>query len=70
MGCLLYAIVATSVVAFCLLLAAMGHNECSYDPASPGCEWEGVRRFLLFPGSLIAAIIGAVLLARRFMRDS
>jgi len=68
-GCLVYAIVAILVVGFCLLLAAMGHNECSYEPELPGCEWDGVRRFLLFPGSLIIAIVGGVFLARWAMRD-
>jgi hypothetical protein len=68
-GCVLYGLVSSVVVGFLFLLAALGHNECSYEPSLPGCEWDGVRRFLLFPGSLVAAIVGAILVARWAIRD-
>ncbi len=68
-GCLAYMVVGTLIVIFCLLMAAMGHNECSYEPELSGCEWDGLRRLIWFPGSLILVIGGGVLFARLIMKD-
>lgn len=68
-GCAAYGIVSALVTLFCLGLAALGHNECSYEPKAPGCAWDETRRFLLFPGSLLFAGIGAWLVVRWAMKD-
>ena len=69
LGCLLYGLASFVVVSFLFLLAALGHNECSYEPDLPGCEWDEVRRLLLFPGSLVVTVIGAIFVARWAAKD-
>ncbi len=68
-GCIAYGIGSALVILFCWGLAALGHNECSYEPNAPGCEWDETRRYLLFPGSLVLAAIGSWLVVRWAMKD-
>ncbi len=69
LGCFAYGIVSVLVILFCWGLAALGHNECSYEPNAPGCEWDNTIRILLFPGSLVLAMIGGWFVARWAMKD-
>ena len=62
-GCLAYGVLGTGLVLLLLQGAAMGdcYPEC--------CKYDGLIRFMMFPGSLILVVVGGVLLARHMMRD-
>lgn len=62
LGCFAYFVLSSVVVLFLAGMAVLG------DCASEGClpDWQ---RLLLWPGSMIVAIMGGVLLAKHFMRD-
>ena len=56
-----------AVVFFFLIGAAMG--DCAPNPDGTGCEHDGLIRFLMFPGSLIAGFIAIFLLVRWAMKS-
>ena len=67
-GCVLYCVVATLFVFFLLMGAAMG--DCADGPNGEGCpKYDGLIRFLMFPGSLVLVIVIGIFLARWAMRD-
>jgi hypothetical protein len=67
-GCMAYCIFATLLVVYMLLGAAMG--DCADGPNGEGCsKYDGLIRFLMFPGSLILVIVIGIFLARWAMRN-
>jgi len=51
-----------------LMGAAMG--DCADGPNGEGCpKYDGLIRFLMFPGSLVLVIVIGIFLARWAMRD-
>jgi hypothetical protein len=66
-GCFAYGVFGTIFVLVCLMGAALG--DCPRNEDGTGCENQGLVDFLLFPGSLIAVIIGGVFLAWFLMRE-
>ncbi|WP_294261317.1 hypothetical protein [uncultured Sphingomonas sp.] len=66
-GCLLFGIVGAIIVGLLAVGAALGH--CAPQPDGTGCENSGLIDFLMFPGSLIVALLGGIWLARFVTRD-
>ena len=66
-GCLLFGIVGAIVVGLLAFGAALGH--CAPQPDGTGCEDSELINFMMFPGSLIVALIGGIWLARFVTRD-
>ena len=67
LGCAVLGLGGCLIVAFCLVAAAIG--DCGREPDGSGCENDGLIRFLMFPGSLIALIVVGIVAARRVTRD-
>ena len=65
-GCVLYCFVAGGVVFFFLIAGVMG--DCADGPDDSGCK-EGFANFLMFPGSLVIAIVIGMFLVRWAMRN-
>ena len=61
-GCGLYCVFAFLMVGFLALKAAF--NDCVFEVCLP--DW---ARLLMFPGSLVAAYIGAIFVAKWAMKD-
>ncbi len=66
-GCLAYTVVATLVVFFFLIAGALG--DCEERPDGSCVGHSGLGDFLMFPGSLIIAIVIGIFLARWAMRN-
>jgi hypothetical protein len=63
-----YCVFATVIVGTLLLGAAMG--DCADGPNGEGCsKYDGLIRLLMFPGSLIVAVIIGIFLTRWVMRS-
>ncbi len=65
-GCLAYTVLATLVVLFFMIGDALG--DCAPAPDDTSCK-HGWDHFLMFPGSLIIAIVIGIFLARWAMRN-
>ena len=65
LGCIFYCAAATAVVFFFMLMDALG--DCADGPGS-SCK-TGWAHFLMFPGSLIIAIVLGLFLLRWAMRS-
>jgi hypothetical protein len=63
-----YALASIIAVGYALLVAALG--DCAPKIDGSGCEFDGLIRFLFFPGSLIISVIGGFVLVRYMMKDS
>ncbi len=66
-GCLAYGLVAFIIVTNGLIFVSTGHCAPEYDGTS--CEYDGLTKFIIFPGSLIASIVGGIFLVRYMMKD-
>jgi hypothetical protein len=64
-GCLAYTVLATLAVLFFFIGSVMG--DCAEGPYD-ACK-DGWTNFLMFPGSLIIAIVIGIFLARWAMRN-
>ena len=66
-GCLALGAIIALVVVTLFFGAALG--DCPVNDDGTGCENDGIKRFLMFPGALIVAIPAWFMLARWAMRD-
>ena len=62
LGCFAYLILSSAVVLFLAMMAVLG--DCASEMCMP--DWQ---RLLLWPGSMIVAILGGFWLTKILMRD-
>jgi hypothetical protein len=67
LGCIAFGVLALVLVCVAFFLAAMG--DCPINNDGTGCENDGIKRFLLFPGSAVIALPSVFLVARWAMRN-
>ena len=67
LGCIAFGVLALVLVFVGFIGAAMG--DCPINDDGTGCENDGIKRFLLFPGSVLIAIPAVFLVARWAMRN-
>ena len=66
-GCIICGFVTLIIVINGLMFASLGH--CAAEYHGSGCEYDGLIKFIMLPGSLIAAIVGGILLMKYMMKD-
>lgn len=67
LGCIAYGVIATCAVVVMFMGAAM--SDCAPEVDGAACENDGFVRFLMFPGSFIAALAIGLLMSRWALRN-